>query len=108
MVRSLLRQRLGTTTWKKNRWRGLGNDPRSEPVSLQVCTRWRSLKSCARPGERTILREAPQGRPGKMWSESTFVPNEWLQPVSSPGYIVGAAGGYWEKEGRDAIFFPSS
>jgi len=40
--------------------------------SLRVCTRWRSLKPCARLGERSILREAPQGRSDKMWSESTF------------------------------------
>ncbi len=44
-----------------------------------------------------------------MWSESTFVPNEWPQPGPFLAYIVGAAVGYWEKEGAGrAIFFPSS
>ncbi len=67
MVRSLLKQRLGTTTWKKNRWHGSGSGACSEAVySLPVCTRWRSLKPCARHGERSILREAPQGRSDKM------------------------------------------
>ena len=52
--------------------------------SLRVCTRWRSLKPCARLGERSILREAPQGRSDKMWSESTFAPNAAPEPSRRP------------------------
>jgi len=54
------------------------------------------------------LREAPQGRSDKMWSESTFVPNEWPQPLSSLEYTLAAVADYWEKKGASAIFFPSS
>ncbi len=99
------------TTWKKNgrcvvpaRVRGANR------YSLRFLTRWRSLKPCARHGEQSILREAPQGRSDKMWSESTFGTNgtSELRP-SPPAYTVGAATCYWEKNGvRRAIFFPSS
>ncbi len=78
--------------------------------SLRVCTRWRSLKPCAQPGERSILREAPQGRSDKMWSESTFATNSpaGARP-SPPVYWLVSTAGYWEKyAGGPAIFFPSS
>ncbi len=71
------------TTWKKNarcvlpaRVRG------ANQYSLRVCTRWRSLKPCARHGERSILREAPQGRSDKMWSGSPFA-GKWLGAVAT-------------------------
>jgi hypothetical protein len=76
--------------------------------SLPVYTRLRSLKPCARHRKRSILREAPQGRSDKMWSESTFA-TEWspgraaLAPsVAPPAGNVPLLG----KEGAGrAIFF---
>ncbi len=40
--------------------RGLVRVRATNLYSLQVFTRWRSLKPCARPGKRSILREAPR------------------------------------------------
>jgi len=57
-------------TWKKNgRCVAPARVRRANQYSTTVFTRWRSLKPCARQGERSILWEAPQGRSGKMWSE---------------------------------------
>ncbi len=72
------------TTWKKNgRCVAPARVRRANLYPLQVCTRWRSLKPCARHGERSILREAPQGRSDKC-GVSPHCPR-------SPGSALGVA-----------------
>ncbi len=78
--------------------------------SLWFLTRWRSLKPCARHGEQSILREAPQGRSDKMWSESTLRPQCSRSSSSGPSVAAsprrGLLGKRWPEPG--VIFFPSS
>jgi len=96
------------TAWKKNGRRGSREGARSKPVLTTVFTRWRSLKPCARQGERSILREAPQGRSGKMWSESTLRTQCPRRRRPGPNVAPPAGAGYREKTGPGAILFPSS
>jgi len=56
-------------------WPSAG-DHRPLPLVQRIVRWWN--------GERNILREAPQGRPGKMWSESTFAENERCGPGRRP------------------------
>ncbi len=88
--------------------RGPGKGARSKPVLTTVFTRWRSLKPCARQGERSILREAPQGRSGKMWSESTLLRNARRDRGSRPQCSASRRRPLLGKKSAPSPFFPSS
>ena len=97
------------TTWKKNgRCVAPARVRRANLYSLQVFTRWRSLKPCARPGKRSILREAPRADRAKCGVSPHL--QKMVAGVGRPGPRVAPPAGadYWEKKGPGTILFPSS